>query len=41
MVKSLRKHLKGQKNNWLYTAAREMAAAVKADWQTWKKAAVT
>lgn len=40
MVKPLRKHLKAQKNNWLYTAAREMAAAVKADWQTWKRAGV-
>jgi len=40
MVKSLRKHLKAQKNNWLYAAAREMAAAVKSDWQTWKRAAI-
>lgn len=34
------KHLKSQKSNWLYAAAREMVAAVNQDWQAWRKARV-
>ncbi len=34
------KHLKSQKSNWLYAAAREMVAAVNEDWQAWRKARV-
>lgn len=37
-VKSIRKHLRSQKPNWLYSAAREMVAAVNEDWKAWKKA---
>jgi hypothetical protein len=39
-VKSIRKHIKGEKSSWLYLAARRMVAAVKADWQVWRKARV-
>jgi hypothetical protein len=39
-VKSIRKHIKGEKSSWLYLAARRMVAAVKADWQVWGKARV-
>lgn len=39
-VKAIRKHLSRQKSSWLYNAAGHMAAAVKKDWQVWKKAAV-
>ena len=38
--KEIRKHLKSQKPNWLYAAAREMVAAVNEDWQAWRKARV-
>lgn len=38
--KEIRKHLKSQKANWLYAAAREMVAAVNEDWQAWQKAGV-
>jgi hypothetical protein len=38
--KEIRKHLKSQKANWLYAAAREMVAAVNEDWQAWRKAGV-
>lgn len=38
--KEIRKHLKAQKINWLYAAAREMVAAVKEDWNVWRKARV-
>jgi hypothetical protein len=40
-IKSARKHLKKQRANWLYAAARQMAIAVKEDWQVWKKARVS
>lgn len=39
-VGEIRKHLKSQKSNWLYGAAREMAAAVNKDWQAWRQARV-
>jgi uncharacterized protein (DUF2252 family) len=37
-VKGIRKHLSNQKSTWLYAAAREMVAAVKDDYQVWRKA---
>jgi hypothetical protein len=40
-IKNTRKHLKERKANWLYAAARQMANAVKEDWQAWKKARVS
>jgi uncharacterized protein (DUF2252 family) len=36
-VKGIRKHLSNQKSTWLYAAAREMVAAVKDDYQVWRK----
>jgi hypothetical protein len=39
-AREIRKHLKSQKPNWLYAAAREMVAAVNEDWQAWRKARV-
>jgi hypothetical protein len=36
-IKSIRKHLSKQKPNWLYTAASEMAGAVRQDWEAWRK----
>lgn len=39
-AREIRKHLKNQKPNWLYAAAREMVAAVNEDWQAWQKARV-
>ncbi len=39
-IKSVRKHLKNQKANWLHAAARQMVSAVKQDWQAWEKARV-
>jgi hypothetical protein len=35
--KSIRKHLAKQKPNWLYAAATQMAAAVRRDWDAWRK----
>jgi hypothetical protein len=40
-IKNTRKHLKERKANWLYVAARQMAIAVKEDWQAWKKERVS
>jgi uncharacterized protein (DUF2252 family) len=37
-VKGIRKHLSNQKSTWLYAAAHEMVAAVKDDYQVWRKA---
>ena len=37
-VKRIRKHLASQKSSWLYTAATEMATAVRRDWQVWRDA---
>jgi hypothetical protein len=37
-LKAVRRHLKGQKTNWLYSAVRKMVNAVKTDWQVWKRA---
>jgi hypothetical protein len=39
-VKGIRKHLAKQKSNWLYVAATRMAAAVRQDWQVWRKSGV-
>jgi hypothetical protein len=39
-VKGIRKHLSNQKSTWLYAAAREMVAAVKNDWEVWRKARI-
>jgi len=36
-IKAVRKHLRSQKPDWLYGAARQMVAAVKQDWQAWKR----
>jgi len=36
-MKPARKHLRSQKPNWLYGAARRMVSAVKDDWQAWKR----
>jgi hypothetical protein len=36
-VKAIRKHLSNQKSSWLYAAARDMVAAVRKDWQVWRK----
>jgi hypothetical protein len=36
-VKAIRKHLSNQKSSWLYAAAREMVAAIRKDWQVWRK----
>jgi len=41
VAKAIRKHLAKQKSTWLYSAAREMAAVVKRDWQFWRKSPVT
>jgi len=41
VAKAIRKHLAKQKSTWLYSAAREMAAVVKRDWQFWRKSRVT
>jgi hypothetical protein len=40
-VKGIRKHLSKQKSTWLFTAASEMAAAVRKDWQFWRKSGST
>jgi hypothetical protein len=37
-MKAVRKHLRMQKPNWVYDAARDMVTAVKQDWQAWKRA---
>jgi uncharacterized protein (DUF2252 family) len=39
-MKAVRRHLKSQKPNWLYGAARQMAATVKQDWQVWRRASL-
>ncbi len=36
-AKPIRQYLNRLKPNWLYSAAREMAAAVTEDWRAWKK----
>ncbi|HWX93177.1 MAG TPA: hypothetical protein VNY29_11155 [Terriglobales bacterium] len=36
-MKNIRKHLSQQKSNWLHAAATQMAAAVRQDWQVWRK----
>jgi len=40
-VKAIRKHLAKQKATWLYFAARDMARALKQDWQVWRKAHIS
>jgi len=37
-IKKIRKHLASQKSSWLYTAATEMSASVRRDWQAWRDA---
>lgn len=39
-IKGVRKHLSKQKANWLYSAAAQMTAAVKQDWEVWRKSGV-
>jgi Uncharacterized protein conserved in bacteria (DUF2252) len=39
-VKNIRKHLEKQKPSWLYTAATQMVAAVRRDWEVWRKSGV-
>lgn len=40
-VKAIRKHLAKQKSAWLYSAARQMAASLRQDWQVWRKAHIS
>jgi len=39
-IRAVGKHLKAQKPGWLYSAARQMVAAIKQDWQAWKRSGV-
>ena len=39
VIKSVQKHLKRQKGNWLLKSATEMVKAVKKDWEVWRQSA--